>query len=289
MNRILVTGASGHLGARALEALCLRNEVHAIVRAVPAAMRPGVTYHTIDLSGDWSTEALPARIDTVIHLAQSRRFREFPQHALDIFRVNVGATAILLDYASRARARHFVLASTGGLHRPSETVIRECTKADPPDGPLAYYYRSKQIAELLASEYKTQMDISVLRPFFIFGPGQSPDKLIPRLVDSVRVGRPIQLAGQDGLTINPVFIADVAELLNAILDAPGSRILMVAGPDAVSIRGIAEMIGQEIGRKPVFEHKEGDGGRLIADYLAAESLLGRALTGFPEGLRRLLR
>lgn len=289
MNRILVTGVNGHLGARALEALCPRNEVHAIVRAVPVATRPGVTYHAIDLSGDWSTGVLPDRIDAVIHLAQSRYFREFPQQAMDIFRVNVGATAILLDYASRAGARHFVLASTGGLHRPAETAIREYTKADPPDGPLAYYFRSKQAAELLAGSYKTQMDISVLRPFFIFGPGQSPDKLIPRLVASVREGRPIQLTGQDGLTINPVFIDDVAELLNAILEAPGSRTLMVAGPDAVSIRAIAEMIGREIGRTPVFEQREGDGGSLIADYLAAERLLGRALTGFSEGMRRLLR
>ena len=287
--RILITGANGHLGSRAVEELRIKNEVHAIVRAIPTIELSGVTYHTVDLSSDWSIEVLPDHIDAVIHLAQSRHFREFPQQALEIFQVNLESTAKLLDYAFCAGARQFVLASTGGLHRPSESVIRESSPVDPPNGPLAYYFQSKYAAELLAVPYKELMNISILRPFFIYGPGQSPDKLIARLMASVCDGNRIKLSGRDGLMINPVFVDDVVALLLSVLDTPGSRTLMVAGPDTVSIRGIADAIGELVDRKPQYEQTEGHSESLIADHRTAEILLGRSMTRFLDGISRLLR
>jgi UDP-glucose 4-epimerase len=286
--RILVTGANGHLGVRAVEELCVENEVHAVVRAIPTTSRPNVVYHAIDLSSDWSTQVFPDRVDAIIHLAQSRNYREFPKQALEIFHVNLASTAKLLEYALRAGAKRFVLASTGGLHRSSELVIEEHSPINPPGGPLEYYFRSKQAAELLVEPYKALMDISVLRPFFMYGPGQSSEKLIARLVASIRDGQTVKLAGKDGMVINPVFVDDVVKLLLGILDASGSRTLMVAGPDALSMRAIAEMIGKGVGRPPVFEQTDAGDVRLIADHRAVETLLGRSLTGFSEGLARIL-
>lgn len=287
--KILVTGANGHLGARAVKELCIENEVHAIVRAIPTIPLSSLTYHTINLSSNWSAKTLPDQIDAVIHLAQSRNFREFPQQALEIFQVNVQSTATLLDYALRAGAKRFVFASTGGLHRPSASVLGEDAPVDPPVGPLAYYFQSKHAAELLANSYKELIDITVLRPFFIYGPGQSPDKLIARLLASVRDGHVIKLAGRDGLVINPVFVDDAVALLRSILDTPGSRTMMVAGPDALSIREIADAIGKQVGRNPVYDQIEGGEGRLIADHRAAETMLDRPLTKFSDGISRLLR
>ena len=256
---------------------------------MPTIAQPSVIYHAIDLSSDWSSKVLPDRIDAVIHLAQSRYFREFPQQALEVFGVNVASTAKLLDYASGAGAKRFVLVSTGGLHRPSPSVIDEHSPVDPPDGPLEHYFRSKQTAELLARPYMDLMDITILRPFFIYGPEQSPDKLIARLLVSIRDGRPIKLAGRDGLIINPVFVDDVVELLLALLNVPGGRTLMVAGPDALSLRAIAYEIGLQFGRLPIFEQTVGEDGGLIADHRAMEALLKRSMTGFSEGVSRLLR
>jgi UDP-glucose 4-epimerase len=286
--KILITGANGHLGSRAVKQLRIGNEVHAIVRANPAVALPDVTYHKIDLSSDWSTKVLPDHIDVVIHLAQSRHFRQFPEQALEIFQVNVESTTKLLDYALRAYAKRFVLASTGGLHRPSESMIGEFSPVDPPVGPLAYYFQSKHAAELLANPYKELIDILVLRPFFIYGQGQSDDKLIARLFTSVRDGHVIKLVGRDGLVINPVFVDDVVELLLSILDTPGSRTMTVAGPDALSIREIADLIGKKFGRNPVYEQTEGVEGRLIADHRAFENMLDRPLTKFSDGISQLL-
>lgn len=289
MKRILVTGGSGHLGGRALELLVPGNEIHAIVHTVPKAPYPGVHYHVIDLSDDWSSQKLPSQIDAVIHLAQSKFYRDFPKQSPETFRVNVASTATLLDYAWRAGAGCFVLASTGGLYSPSAAVIGEHTPVNPPEGSLGYYFRSKLAAELLVQAYKAVMSVSILRPFFIYGPKQGADKLVARLLASVQQGLPIQLSGDGGLVINPVFVDDVVDLLRIIVDKPDSQTLTVSGPDSVSIRDIAEAIGREVGCSPVFEQKEGGGEMLIADHRPLEALLGRPLIGFSEGLRRTLR
>ena len=154
--RILVTGANGHLGTKAIEKLSIKNQVYAVVRGIPASPIRNVTYYAVDLSSDWSTNQMPGQIDVVIHLAQSRHYREFPQQALEIFHVNLSSTSKLLEYALRAGAKHFVLASTGGLYRPSPSVIDAHTPIDPPDGQLEYYFRTKYAAELLAAAAKAR-------------------------------------------------------------------------------------------------------------------------------------
>ena len=123
MQKVLITGSSGHLGARALEMLRSQYEVHAIVRTKPSTAYPDVGYHEIDLSHDWSASTLPGQMDAVIHLAQSRNYRDFPAHALETFLVNTASTARLLDYACQKGARRFVLASTGGVYQSGFTVI----------------------------------------------------------------------------------------------------------------------------------------------------------------------
>ena len=60
----------------------------------------------IDLSENWDTEVLPERIDCIFHLAQSSKFRDFPENALDFFNVNLNSTSQLLDYAKDFQREH---------------------------------------------------------------------------------------------------------------------------------------------------------------------------------------
>lgn len=285
MQKILITGSSGHLGSRVLCMLRTRYEVHAIVRSRPSVPLPGVEYHEIDLSREWSTRTLPDQMDAVIHLAQARNYRDFPACALATYQVSTGSTALLLDYAQRVGVAHFILASTGGLYPPGGRVIDNLTPVNPPQGSLSYYFRTKYCAEQLAESYVQLFDVSVLRPFFIYGPGQSSEKLIARLIASVRDSQPIQLAGEAGLRINPVHVVDVAELLLALLTTNGSRTLNVAGPDVVSIRQIAEDAGRFLSRVPVFEHSGADAKMIVAEHHTVAALLGRNLIHFTDGLR----
>jgi nucleoside-diphosphate-sugar epimerase len=53
----------------------------------------------MDLSSAWSEDKLPSSCDVIIHLAQSPHFRDFPNSALDVFKINIESPARLLDYA----------------------------------------------------------------------------------------------------------------------------------------------------------------------------------------------
>ena len=67
--------------------------------------------------------------------------------------------------------------------------------------------------------YQGEFVVVILRFFFVYGPGQSNEMLIPRLVKSVREGQPIALDGLDGLRINPVYVEDA---VRAVVSASGA-------------------------------------------------------------------
>src|SRR5260370_35683692 len=119
----------------------------------------------------------------------------------------------LLAWAAQAGARSFVLASTGGLYRTSEQPIGEEAPVVIEPGPLGFYFATKRASELLASQFGERFTVTILRCFFLYGSGQSPAMLMPRLVSPGRLGLPIQLQGGNGDRRHPIHaVADVRAL-----------------------------------------------------------------------------
>ena len=117
----------------------------------------------ISVEHDLATPAgpgiLPERIDAVVHLAQSDRYRDFPGGAPDIFAINVRATFELLEYALAAGASRFVFASTGGVYGYNYDRVLETH----PVSPLNFYLSSKYAAELMIANYRALLDTVVVR------------------------------------------------------------------------------------------------------------------------------
>lgn len=287
---ILITGAGGLLGRHVLAAWRGSHHLHAVVHTLPAVPVPDVHYRVIDLAAPWDDTQLPDRIDVVCHLAQSARMRDFPASAADIFQVNTQATALLLGYALRAGAARFMLASTGGLYAAAPEPLTHDAPLDPhADSPLGYYFASKRCAEILAQAYAGVLQVTILRPFFIYGGGQQAAMLVPRLIASIRNGTPVRLRGDTGMRLNPVAVADVAAVMDVLLDRSDHPVLNVAGPDIVSIRDMAEQIGRQLGMEPKFDNEIGVADTMIADVTAMKNLLGRPLTGFAKGIAAMLQ
>ena len=285
--KILITGAHGLLGAHAVRQLMGKHEIHALVHSNPPEAVSGVSYHVIDLAGRDTFDALPAEIDVVIHLAQFARFREFPSQAADVFNVNVGSTARLLDYARRSRARAFILASSGGVYGAGNKAFKE-NSAIPQHGQLGYYLGSKLCAEILAQNYASLLNVSVLRFFFMYGRGQKRSMLLPRLVDNIREGLPITLQGRDGIRINPIHVSDAVHALESCLQLTGSHTFNIAGKEILSMRDIAATIGQAVGREPVFEVEPVEPRHLIANIDAMQVSLAVPKVLLAQGIGELL-
>ena len=265
MKHVLVTGANGLLGRSVCKHLIRRNIlVTAVVHNKSLLNINEQEPLVLDLASSWDQKRLPNKVDAVICLAQSSRFREFPSSALDVFNVNVASTAQLLDYARRVGAKKFIYASSGGVYGNGSQAFNENAAIISP-GQLGYYLGSKACGEILVESYASLFQVTIIRPFFVYGPGQKRSMLIPRLVDSVASKKPISLQGSKGIQINPVHVEDASVAVVAALDTNASATYNIAGPDVLSIRQISEAIGEHLGIVPTFQKAEGTPNDLIAD------------------------
>jgi UDP-glucose 4-epimerase len=280
--RILLTGAAGFIGSHALARLASEHDVHPLVRVAPDESREWIVQ---DLAQPLDLSLLPERIDAVIHLAQSHRYREFPDGAEDVYAVNVNSTFELLEYARRAGARTFVLASTGGIYGYSYEALVETDPANP----LNFYLTSKHVAESLLANYQAFFQTVVFRFFFVYGRGQGP-MLVPTLIDKVRKGDQISIAGRPGQRINPIHVGDAIEAFPRALELERSDVFNVAGDEIVSIRELVGVIEQATGEAAHIRHidpeHEGD---LIGDNSRMKELLGiRPQMSLLEGIHSML-
>jgi UDP-glucose 4-epimerase len=277
---LLLTGATGFLGQALLPVLAQRDDVVALYR--PGARPPAperVRWVAQDLTAPL-TDELPEHIDAVLHLAQSRRYREFPDGAIDVIGINTMATTRLLDYCHRAGGKTFVFASTGAVSGAGAKPIHEDDRPAPPN----LYAISKHAGEQIVEQYRSVLAAHSLRYFFIYGPGQQ-GMMMPGIIGRVERGQDVQLAGQDGISINPVYVDDAARATAAALDLDDSATINIAGPQILTIRQIAELIGSELGKAPAFANVAEQ-----PDFVASIERMGQLLaaprTSPGEGLPR---
>lgn len=286
--KILLTGATGFIGSRLLAKLVISHDIWALCRSIPKQPYPRVTWIRHDLSQMSLPDKLPTSVDAVIHLAQSPHYREFPEQACDVFAIGANATIQLLDWARRSGARQFIFASTGGLYGWSDRPVRETDSLIDDDSSLGFYFAVKRSGEILTRCYSNYFNTVILRLFFVYGSGQRHVMLIPRLVDSVREGRPISLQGQEGIQINPVHVSDTVAAIERCLVLTGSHIINIAGPRPLFLCQIADLIGQHVGHQPMFTiDNTKQPLHLVADIGRMSSLLLPPIIDPAEGIAEL--
>jgi nucleoside-diphosphate-sugar epimerase len=284
---ILVAGASGFLGSTLVPLLARRHTVHALARR-PRASADNVYWHQVDLAARPDTWQLPATWDVAVFLAQSSGYREFPARAADMVAVNVDAPTALLDRSRRQGAHRFVLASTANVYRVSHTRINEQSAI----APTSFYARTRRAAELLAEPFADHVAVTVARIFTVYGPGQRRDTLIANVIERVVNGDAVQVQGERGLLLSPLYLSDAVDALARLVEAPrssgGFTVVNIAGTEGVGIRELAAAVGAVTGRPPVIDPLPGsEPGGWVGDTGLLTTMTGwsPAIT-LAEGLAR---
>lgn len=285
--KLLVTGGTGFIGSHLVDILSQKNELFCLIQGKDQARSSlDVEWVVQDLGSPMDETRLPDHIDAIIHLAQSRHYREFPERSLDIFSVNLRSTLSLLEYGRKIGISKFVYASSGGIYGYSYEKFMETDATNP----INFYLTSKYCAELLVGNYNPFFHTVVFRFFFVYGPKQK-GMLIPRLIENVRKGESIILYGKSGVRINPIHVKDAIKAFSPALETAVSGVFNIAGDEVVSIKELSERIGRWVGREPVLVYeKSAIPGDIVGDNSRMKSVLGVIPEiSLNEGISELIR
>jgi nucleoside-diphosphate-sugar epimerase len=282
--RILMTGGSGFVGsALGPRLVAAGHELFCICRpGSSASFGETVAW---DARTPAATSKFPEAVEAVIHLAQSRSYRQFPADSREMFDVNVGMTMSLLQWAAQSKVGQFCLVSSGAVYEPFAGSLQEEAAL----APRGFLGASKLASEIIALPFAGLLKLSTLRLFFPYGPGQQ-DRLIPDLIRRVRFGEAIQVtADGNGIRLVPTFVEDIVEVFLASIESSWMGTVNVATPEVLSIRAIAEVIGRQLGIEPKLEIVDRTPIDVVPDL---DRLAGRfdlrRFTRFEEGLRQTI-
>ncbi|HLS49479.1 MAG TPA: NAD-dependent epimerase/dehydratase family protein [Actinomycetaceae bacterium] len=219
MSRVLVTGASGMLGAAT--ARRLQQAGHTVTTFQRSATPlPGVREVRGTLHSDDDVARAVQGHDAVVHLAAkvsvSGAWSEYVA-------TNIEGTRRLLRAARAAGVGTFVHVSSPSVAHSGSSIVGEGAGAADPDLARGNYARSKAVAELevLAADGPT-MATTALRPHLVWGPGDT--QLVERILDRAR-SRRLPLLDAGGALIDSIYVDNAADAIVAGLE----RIAHVGG------------------------------------------------------------
>jgi nucleoside-diphosphate-sugar epimerase len=237
---------------------------------------------------------LPEGLDAVFYLIQSSHYRSFPEQADDLFGVNLMGAIKAAQTAKERGAGFFCYASTGSVYAPSFQALSENSallRTFP-------YGLSKLITEEALDCFSPWLKTLSIRIFGAYGPGQN-SKLASVILNKLITGESIYLApspggDRDGLKISFIFNDDLAETLLRLVEIANAEVplpkrLNLAGPEAISIRQLAEGLASLGAPAPIFLMAEKPrGGDLTADISLLKALVTPNFTPFHQGLNHFL-
>lgn len=285
----LITGARGLLGSRVCEILAQNgHQVFAIIRP-NSIVKPSknITFLETDLATDFTLNNLD-KVDTIFHLAQAGGHTDFIHSAGHIASVSISALCRLAQSACKAGVKRLVFASSGGVYGGGPTAFSEDFPLFATNGPaLSFYLETKRAAENLLNHFAKHLDIIILRPFFIYGPGQREEMLFSRLKKSIVEKKEIFLAAGQGPLLNPIHVDDAAKATAACMDGEKPRIINISGDEVVPLRKICESFAYHIGIEPIFVEKTEPAVNFIGNNSLMRSHLHVPETTLINGLKSI--
>jgi nucleoside-diphosphate-sugar epimerase len=274
----LVTGATGFLGSHLAERLLLTGwPVRVLVRDPGKAQllqQRGAEVVVGDLTAPASLAPALDGVDTVFHCAAL--VTNWAPWS-DFLAVTVRGTENLLAGAARAPLRRFIHVSTIRVYDDRSCRRRGVATEETPLGArgyrhFGYYARAKVMAEALVWQRRDALPVTVLRPAWIYGPGD--ETILPPLVEFLRSPRARWPSRTDPCA-DPIYVTDVADCAIAAALRPEAvgQAYNVAPADRISVRRFLGLLCSALGIRPPTR--------------SAPYWLSAATAGMVEGVARL--
>ena len=250
--KVLLTGGSGFVGGQLASLLVARgHEVVALVRRsskVDALKQLGVRITVADLhTGDGVNEAVQG-VEVVQHVAGLTKARSEE----DYLRGNAETTRMLASVLARQkRPPRLIVCSSLAAAGPAR-IGKPRTETER-EAPVSMYGRSKLAAEQAAREFADRVPTVIVRPPFVYGPGDLTN--LPPLIAMGKTGVYLK-AGMGPKHFSFVHVDDLNQALLAaaergktlVRDDPSQGVYFASDPNPYSWEDFCISLSRALGR-----------------------------------------
>lgn len=299
MQTVLLTGASGFIGANLARRLLQDNvEVHAMIRAQSDLWRlqgllSHLHLHRVDLEDFETLEKLIQQISpsVIFHLAAHGVMKTHRDRAL-ILRSNIIGTYNLLTAAQQIDYQCLIHMGGSSEYGKKDRPMSENDQLQP----TTFYGLSKACSTLLAEQFANEFNqpITILRAFSVYGPYESPTRLIPRAIDAALSGKSIHLTAP-GLSRDYIHVDDVVDAcLVACKKRHRGEVFNIGTGTQTTNEQVIALIEKQMGRKisildQLYPPHLSDHTHWVADPLKTEKLLNwKPKYSLEKGLRNTI-
>jgi len=249
IGRVLVTGATGCIGRHAVRSLEGAGwEVHAVSsRVAPAGTgNGGAIWHRADLLDAQQTREVMSRVrpSHLLHLAwyvAPGRWASAPENF-----AWVQASLGLLQAFHDHRGTRVV---TAGTCLEYDWDYGYCSESRTPRTPRTPYGVCKNALQELTAAFAATSGLTSAwgRIFFVYGPHEHPDRLVPSVIRSLLANEPARCSHGNQIR-DYLFVQDVADAFVTLLESEVTGPVNIASGQAIALKEIVTKIGILVGK-----------------------------------------
>ena len=257
--KILITGANGFLGQYIVSLFSFANKeigldckINAVSLSAPnkiisslMSRDKNINYSRVDISKTFKREVY----DYIFHAAGYGQPAKFVDEPLSLVKINVDATASLLESSPKATFVFFSSAEIYGEIPPEKIPVREDFNGNCfLHTPRSVYAEAKRLGEALCAAYKRKYGVNakIVRISHVYGPGLPLDdkRVMSEFIRKASVEKSIKLLDEGKAVKTYGYIADVIVMILFIAFEGKGMIYNVGGKDSHSILGLAKKIAK---------------------------------------------
>lgn len=266
-DKILVTGATGFIG----KALC---------RILSGKNISFISHKDIglDITNPESFDFKNAEeVSTVIHLAGKTFVPDSWKNPTEFMKVNAIGTQNVAEFCKKHQAR-LIYISAYVYGNTDQNPISE----DHPTNVNNPYAFSKKTGEEICLFYQSNfnLNVAIVRPFNVYGPGQNEMFLIPEVIQQVKNGSIIKVKD-----LSPkrdyIYVDDVANIIFRIIETGKQGIFNAGTGKSYSVKELIDVIQKVAGTTWPIESENVTRSNEISDTVADISKAKKELSWTP--------
>lgn len=300
---VLVTGGAGFIGSHLCRRLMEEGYgVRAIDNLHSNYVRRLKEHNLSELAstgfefteGDICTEDLDAIMEGcghVVHLAARAGVRPSLEDPVGYATANITGTIRVLEAAVRQGVPKVVFASSSSVYGNDTPVPFSESYGNV--RPISPYGWTKLAGEKLCRLYHDMhgIDVTALRFFTVYGPGQRPDMAIHRFIGAAFRDEEVVLFGDGTTSRDYTYVDDIVRAVVAVMELDtGYEVINLGNSSPIGLSGLLDVISDATGRELRTRSEplpRGDMLRTHADLGKARRLLGYSpSTTLEEGVAR---